>query len=92
MSYSSLESTKSQKRPEASVIQDWLSSYLAQLLEIDLQEIEPQTSFERYGLDSSAMVVLSGDLQEWLGQKLDPTLLYDYPNIETLAQYLAQQS
>lgn len=83
------ESTKSQQASSASVIQDWLSSYLAQLLEIELEEIEPQTPFERFGLDSSAMVVLSGDLQEWLGRKLDPTLLYDYPTIETLAEYLA---
>lgn len=76
--------------PSALTIQDWLSSYLAQLLELEPQEIEPQTPFERYGLDSSAMVVLSGDLQEWLGRKLDPTLLYDYPTIESLAEYLAQ--
>lgn len=73
----------------ASDIENWLVSYIAQLLEIEPQEIDSQTPFERYGLDSSAMVVLSGDLQEWLGRKLDPTLLYDYPTIETLANYLA---
>lgn len=73
----------------ASDIENWLVSYIAQLLEIEPQEIDSQTPFERYGLDSSAMVVLSGDLQEWLGRKLDPTLLYEYPTIETLANYLA---
>lgn len=74
----------------ASKIQDWLIAYLAQLLEVDPDEIDPQTPFERYGLDSSALVVLSGDLQEWLKCKLDPTLLYDYPTIESLAEHLAQ--
>lgn len=71
-------------------IQDWLVAYLAQLLEVDPQEIDTQTPFERYGLDSSALVVLSGDLQESLKCSLEPTLLYDYPTIEALADHLAQ--
>ncbi|GFE69988.1 acyl carrier protein [Chroococcus sp. FPU101] len=83
-------STSNSENTVSSSIQDWLIAYLAQLLEVEPQEIDPQTPFERYGLDSSAMVVLSGDLQEWLKCKLDPTLLYDYPTIEALAEHLAQ--
>jgi acyl carrier protein len=70
-------------------IQNWLIAYLAELLEIEPDDIDPKIPFERYGLDSSALVVLSGDLQEWLKRKLDPTLLYDYPTIESLAEHLA---
>lgn len=72
------------------MIQNWLVAYLAELLAVEPDEIDTLTPFERYGLDSSALVVLSGDLQEWLKFKLDPTLLYDYPTIETLAEHLAQ--
>jgi acyl carrier protein len=73
-------------------IQAWLVSYLAELLEIEKDEIEVTIPFNRYGLDSSAAVGLTGDLENWLGYELEPTLLYDYPTIEALTQYLAEES
>ena len=70
-------------------IQAWIVSYLAELLEVDPDEINVSISFDRYGLDSSVAVGLTGDLENWMERKLDPTLLYDYPTIESLAQHLA---
>ncbi|NES00531.1 MAG: acyl carrier protein [Symploca sp. SIO1B1] len=82
-----------QKNPStAAEIQNWLVSYLTGFLEIDPDEVDPTIPFERYGLDSSTAVALTGDLEDWLGSELDPTLLYDYPTIETLAQHLADES
>jgi acyl carrier protein len=69
-------------------IKYWIISYLAELLEVDPEEIDPTIPFDRYGLDSSSAVGLTGDLEDWLQHELDPTLLYDYPTIEHLAQYL----
>jgi acyl carrier protein len=77
--------------PTSEEIQNWLISYTADLLEMDSEEINPATPFASYGLDSSAMVVLSGDLQTWLEIELDPTLLYDYPTIEALGEYLVEK-
>lgn len=71
-------------------ITDWIVSYLAELLEISSDEIDVQTTFARYGLDSSAAVVLTGDLGGWLGKDIDPTVLYDYPTITDLAAHLAE--
>lgn len=70
-------------------IEDWTVAYIADLLEIDPEEIDPALPFDRYGLDSSAAVGLTGDLEDWLGIEIDPTLLYDYPTIDSLAKYLA---
>jgi acyl carrier protein len=72
-------------------IQAWLVSYLAESLEIDPDEVDVTIPFDRYGLDSSAAVGLIGELEDWLGCELDPTLLYDYPTIEVVALYLACQ-
>ena len=72
-------------------IQAWLASYLAELLEIEPDEIDVTIPFDRYGLDSSAAVGMTGDLEEWLGSKLDPTLIYDYPTIEALAGHLSEE-
>ena len=72
-------------------IQAWLVSYLAELLETDSDEIDATAPFDRYGLDSAATMSMTADLEEWLGLELEPMLFYDYPTIERLSQYLAQE-
>lgn len=79
------------KLPTSVEIQNWLVSYLADLLEIDLDEVDVTIPFDRYGLDSSAAIGMTGNLEEWLGHELDPTLIYDYPTIEALAINLSKQ-
>jgi hypothetical protein len=34
-------------------------------------------------------VSLTGELEEWLGHVLSPTVFYNYPSIRSLSQYLA---
>ena len=48
--------------------------------------------FTRYGLESRDAVAISGELQDWLGRALAPTLVYDYPNIEALAAHLVHEN
>jgi acyl carrier protein len=79
------------EKRRADDIKSWLIDYLSALLEIEADRIDTTTPFERYGLDSSAMVVLSGDLQTWLECSLEPTLLYDYPTIDVLTEYLVEK-
>ncbi|MCG8346827.1 MAG: amino acid adenylation domain-containing protein [Chloroflexales bacterium] len=75
--------------PDAVAIQAWLAAQIAGLLAIDVDEIDVQSSFESFGLSSREAVALSGDLEEWLDRRLSPTLVYEYPSIVTLADYLA---
>lgn len=86
-----LKSDATKTPPTALEIQDWIASYLAELLEIEPDEVDVTIPFDRYGLDSSAAVGLTGDLEDWLGRELDPTLLYDYPTVEALVQHLTLQ-
>jgi acyl carrier protein len=66
-------------------------SYLSELLAIEPDDVNVTIPFDRYGLDSSVAIGLTGDLETWLDRKLDPTLLYDYPTIEALSQHLAEE-
>lgn len=77
------------KEISAPKIQDWLVAYIANLLEIESEEIDVTIPFDRYGLDSSAAVGMTGELEDWLGKEVEPILLYDYPTIEALAQHLS---
>ena len=71
-------------------IHDWLISYLADLLDMEPDEIGTTTPFSRYGLDSSSTVILTGDLMEWLGCQIEPDTVYQYPTIQSLARFLAE--
>lgn len=72
-------------------IQAWIASYVAQLLDISTQEVNTTLDFDSYGLDSSAVVSLIGDLEHWLNIDLSPAILFDYPTIELLSQHLFEQ-
>lgn len=69
-------------------VQQWITAYVADLMEVEPETVDINIPFDRYGLDSSAAIGLTGDLEDWLGIELDPTLLYDYPTIKALTQYL----
>jgi acyl carrier protein len=53
--------------------------------------IDPQRPLSDLGLDSLQAVELRNALAASLGKPLSATLLFDYPTVETLAQYLATQ-
>ena len=74
----------------ATEIQEWIVSYLAKLLEVEPDELDVKIPFDRYGLDSSAAIGMTGELENWLGCPIDPTLIYDYPTIESFAQHLTE--
>jgi 8-amino-7-oxononanoate synthase len=75
---------------KAEAIQGWLIDKLAEVLEIEPNQIDIGQDFEEYGLESAEAINLSGDLEDYLDCRLPPTLLWDYQNIETLALYLAK--
>jgi acyl transferase domain-containing protein/acyl carrier protein len=74
----------------AEAIQDWLVARLCELLGIETSEIDVREPFASYGLGSTEMVILSGELADWLGQQLSPSIPYEYPTIEALARHLAR--
>jgi acyl carrier protein len=72
-------------------IEQWLIEHIAGLRQLELHQIDVRRPFVEYGLDSLAAMILMGDLEEWLGRELSPTLAWNYPSIETLARNLASE-
>jgi acyl carrier protein len=54
-------------------------------------EIETDKSLLNYSLSSVTAMMLVGDLEEWLVLTLPPTLVWDYPSIDAIADYLIDQ-
>ncbi|MDV3348400.1 acyl carrier protein [Leptolyngbyaceae cyanobacterium CCMR0082] len=79
-------------QPTIANIEAWLSERLAESLGTTIEGIDPDAPFDSYGLDSTEVIGLSGELEEWLQRQVSPTLLYDYPTIATLAEHLGDLS
>ena len=71
-------------------IEGWLVVHLALLLRMRPEDIDVQAPFAQYGLDSVTAVYLVGQLEEWLDRDLPVGLAWDFPNIEALAEHLAE--
>jgi len=93
-----LKETDSSENPGASgspsvvELSNWLIAAIAATLDIPAESIDTREPFASYGLPSREAVIISGDLQEWLGRRLGPTLLYEYSTIEALSAHLAGES
>ncbi len=86
----SLSGTK--QKISAEEIQVWLVARIASILEIEPASVDSRQPFTYYGLGSIQAVSLTGELEDFLDRKLSPTLAWDYPTIELLANYLAQDN
>ncbi|WP_213769986.1 acyl carrier protein [Bradyrhizobium sp. dw_78] len=64
---------------------------LAKVLRIPRDTVATDAKFTRLGLDSAMIVYVMMELEEKLGFELSPDDFFDYPTIDDLSQYLAQQ-
>jgi acyl transferase domain-containing protein/acyl carrier protein len=78
--------------PGAETIRAWLVSKLSELIGIAPGELDIREPFASYGLGSTELVSLSGELAEWLGRQLPAELAYECPTIDALARRLADSS
>ncbi|BAZ22955.1 beta-ketoacyl synthase [Kalymmatonema gypsitolerans NIES-4073] len=71
-------------------IKAWLVDKIAELLQIASEKIDLKQPLAVYGLNSVKAVNIAAELEEWLGISVAPTIVYDYPSIQALADYLGQ--
>ena len=73
-------------------LKEWLVSRISEMMQIKKESIDTGEPFAVYGMDSLKAVQLSGDLETLLGKELPATLVYDYPNINSLSEFLSRDS
>jgi acyl carrier protein len=79
------------KARTAEEIRNWIVARLSAVQGIEPEEVRTNAPLIGMGLDSMQFVVLVGELEEWLGCRFTDNPLFDYPTIDTLAAYLAEQ-
>ncbi|MDC0708304.1 acyl carrier protein [Stigmatella sp. ncwal1] len=75
------------KQPSAGS-RDWMCHYLAKKLGVSPDQVDTKKTFDSFGLDSAEAVRMVGDLEDFVGRRLSPSLPYKYPTIEALSQHL----
>jgi acyl carrier protein len=69
----------------------WLAERIALYLKRRPSEIDPSVPLAEYGLDSVAALSLCGDIEEDFDLVLEPTVAWDYPTVQALAQHLMEE-
>lgn len=71
-------------------IQNWIAGYLAKELEVSQDQIPLDEQLTNLGITSRQAVMLTGDLEDYLGRPVDPAVIWDHPTIRELALHLEQ--
>ena len=71
-------------------IQQWIMFWIAKRLQIPLTSLRAEQELSNTGLDSVDGMMLVHELSERLGHTLSAELVWQYPTIAKLSDYLAQ--
>jgi acyl carrier protein len=75
--------------PEHDLVIEWLLRRVAEMLGADGDSIDCAAPFVDLGLSSVQAIEVAGDLERWTELTLPPTVAFDYPTIEAVAEYVA---
>ncbi|PZT70802.1 acyl carrier protein [Streptomyces sp. SW4] len=75
--------------PEA--VQAWLVEKVAHKLGVPESDVDPGQYFDEFDLDSTEALVLSGELENWLGFELETTALWYHPTIAELSRHIVEK-
>ena len=71
------------------VLEKTIASLIASHVGIATRAIDVHTTFSAFGIDSLALVGLSGELERALGRRVEPQIFYKYATVAHLARFLA---
>jgi acyl-CoA synthetase (AMP-forming)/AMP-acid ligase II/acyl carrier protein len=78
-------------RRRVAVMVDHLSGLAANLLGLDLDDIEPDRPLQELGIDSVTAVEMVERVGRAVGQNIPGTLLFDYPTIEAISGFIVDE-
>jgi len=76
---------------QRALLEAHVCAQISQILGFTPEELDRQTGFFDLGLDSLTAMELKNSLQASLGCSLPSTLAFDYPTVDRLLDYLAEQ-
>ncbi|OBK23658.1 acyl carrier protein [Mycobacterium asiaticum] len=68
----------------------WLTGRLAAALDVPASALNPMVPLADMGVDSVQAVSLVGEIEMHFDLDVDPTLIFDYPTLAHIAEYLTE--
>ncbi|MDB5090738.1 MAG: polyketide synthase family protein, partial [Mucilaginibacter sp.] len=78
-----------EKFVDSKTIEAWITALMAKEMNLNPATIKVTDTFEMMGMDSLFAAEMTGALGSLLSRKLEATLVYNYPTIRALANYLS---
>ena len=72
-------------------VETWLVNLFSGELRMDPSKLSIDTPFQNYGIDSILLAQILRKVNQKLATDLEPTILYEYPTIELLKDFLINQ-
>jgi acyl carrier protein len=72
-------------------IATWCQGYVADLLELPADAVDPEATFDRLGVDSAIAVSLLIEVEERYGIELPAEALFENPTVNAVAEYISVQ-
>ena len=66
----------------------WLTSQLASYLEVPANAVNPMLPLAEMGVDSVHAISLVGDVELHFDIDVDPTMIFDYPTLSGIAEFI----
>ncbi|MCW2562922.1 MAG: hypothetical protein QOD59_5402 [Mycobacterium sp.] len=67
----------------------WLTTQLASYLEVPATTISPMVPLAEMGVDSVHAISLVGDVELHFDIDVDPTMIFDYPTLSGIAEFIS---
>lgn len=68
----------------------WLAECVSNYVKRKPEDIKTDVPLSEYGLDSVYALSISGDIEDYLGISIEPTIMWDFPTIEKLSKVLVE--
>lgn len=68
----------------------WCQDYIAELLDIPSNQVDPDRDINDFGLDSAVAVSMALDLESKLDRDLEPGILFEHGTLRKLAHALCE--
>lgn len=76
------------ERGEHARLERWMRAWVAAHGRMAVEDVDLDQPLATYGLDSVAAITVMAELEQLVGQPLEPTLVWSYPSIRALAAHL----
>jgi len=73
------------------MITEWLKNWISKETGLEVNKITIDEPFVNFGMNSRQAITLSSDMEEEFKCELDVSMVWEYPTIDKVSSYVAQQ-